>query len=319
MNEFSLIDYYFKTLATQRRDVVFGIGDDAACLQVPPGHDLLVSTDTFVSGVHFLPEWDAYDIACKAVMSTVSDMAAMAASPSWLTLALTMPELNESWLSAFSKGLGDSQGQYGIDLVGGDTTRGPLAITLTIMGFAPVGLAVKRNAAKPGDVIWVSGELGAAALAVHFLNNNEPSQADKAQMMHKLLHPKPRLDLTMILRQFATAAIDISDGLSADLNHICTASGVGACINESQLPIHPLLSKYLPTKTVDLALTGGDDYELCFTVPASQSEALMDALQKAGLVCYPIGVMQALPGLRIQKTDGRIEALVPQGYQHFCS
>lgn len=256
MDEFSLIDHFFKPLASKREDVLLGIGDDAACVRVPQGKNLLVSTDTLVAGVHFLPHWDAYDIACKSVMVNVSDMAAMAAEPCWVTLALTLPELDKNWLASFARGLKDSFSPYNLTLIGGDTTHGPLSITLTILGTAAEGQTVLRSGAKPGDIIVLSGDLGAAALAIKFLDHKELSQPEKTELMNKLLHPVPRVDLINILRNYATAAIDISDGLSADLNHICVASGVGACLNKEAIPVHRLLKKYCADEAVDLALTG---------------------------------------------------------------
>ncbi|MFI4918004.1 MAG: thiamine-phosphate kinase [Legionellales bacterium] len=317
MNEFSLINQLVKSIPIKRADVLLGIGDDAACLHIPEGMNLLVSTDTLVAGVHFLPEWDAYDIACRAVMVNVSDLAAMAAQPCWITLALTLPEPDPQWLNAFARGLKDSLTPFNMDLVGGDTTRGPLSITLTVMGFAPPGQSTKRSGAKPGDVILVSGPLGAAALAIKLLDRQDVSAPDKAVLMQHLLHPKPRVDLMQLLRLYASAAIDISDGLSADLNHICIASGVGACLTKDALPVHPLLIKYLGNQAVDLALRGGDDYELCFTVSAQHLDSLMAELKKAGLVCYPIGLIEELSGLRIRVSDTLCEALMPSGYSHF--
>lgn len=317
MNEFSLIEQFFKPFSVKRKDVLFGIGDDAACVQIPTGQNMLVSTDTLVSGIHFLPEWDPYDIACRSVMVNVSDMAAMAAEPCWITLALTLPELNQQWLKRFAQGLSTSLDQFNIDLIGGDTTQGPLAITITIMGIAPHGQAIRRNGAKSGDVILVSGPLGSAALAVKTFGDDTFPEQDKATLMKSLLHPDPRVDLIHLLRTYATAAIDISDGLSADLNHICVASGVGACINQTDIPIHPLLNKHLSAKAVDLALTGGDDYELCFTVPASLLDSLMSDLSKVNLECYPIGLIEEHQGLRIRKADNTCEVLKPIGYSHF--
>lgn len=317
MNEFSLIDQFFKTLTIKRSDVLFGIGDDAACLQIPQGNNVLVSTDTLVSGIHFLPEWEPYDIACKAVMVNVSDMAAMAAEPCWVTLAITLPEMDLPWLESFTRGLNDSLKKFNIALIGGDTTHGPLSITLTIMGLAPHGQAVKRDGAKPGDVIFVSGQLGAAALAVQFLNEQNVSQKDTDELMQKLLHPEPRVDLKTILRSYASSAIDISDGLSADLSHICVASGVGACLINEAIPIHPLLNKYLADQAVDLALTGGDDYELCFTVSAQILDSFLNDLKRANLTCYPIGVIEEEHGLRIKSSDNICKELKPKGYSHF--
>jgi thiamine-monophosphate kinase len=317
MNEFSLIDTYFKPLSLKRDDVLLGIGDDAACLRVSEGMNLLVSTDTLVAGVHFLPEWDAYDIAYRSVMVNISDLAAMGAQPCWATLALTLPEMDAGWLEAFAQGLKDSLQQFNMALIGGDTTHGPLSITLTVFGQTPHGQELRRSGAKPGDIILVSGELGAAALAVKLLDAKDIPADDKAELMHRLIHPKPRVDLTNFLRGNASAAIDISDGLSADLNHICIASGVGACLNKAAIPLHPLLNTYYPDKAVDLALTGGDDYELCFTVPEQQLSVLMTALKKANLTCYPIGVIEAKLGLRIRMADNQCEELVPSGYSHF--
>ncbi len=317
MNEFSLIEQFFKPFLVKRKEVLFGIGDDAACLQIPKGQDVLVSTDTLVSGVHFLPEWDPYDIACKAAMVNISDMAAMAAEPCWATLALTLPELNQGWLEAFARGLNVSFNDYNVDLIGGDTTHGPLSITVTIMGLAPHGQAIRRGGAKPGDVILVSGQLGAAALAVKLLTHQNLPAKDQAELMNTLLHPKPRVDLTPILRSYASSAIDISDGLSADLNHICVASSVGACLTKEAIPIHRLLNTYCGDDAVHLALTGGDDYELCFTVSPQLLDALMNECRRANLVCYPIGVIEEKPGLRMKTSDRTCEELRPAGYSHF--
>ncbi|CAM2790435.1 Thiamine-monophosphate kinase [Legionella steigerwaltii] len=317
MDEFSLIDHFFKPLDLTRDDVLLGIGDDAACVRIPQGSNLLVSTDTLVSGVHFLPCWDAYDIACKAVMVNISDMAAMAAEPCWITLALTLPELNQQWLASFARGLKDSLSQYNLALIGGDTTHGPLSITLTILGTVPQGQAVLRSGARPGDIIVLSGELGAAALAVKFLGSQDLPAHEKAELMNKLLHPKPRVDLIDLLRNYATAAIDISDGLSADLNHICIASGVGACLNEEAIPVHALLNQYWAENAVDLALTGGDDYELCFTVPEHRFSSLLSEFKKANLQCYPIGVIEETSGLRMKAANNQCHELKPVGYSHF--
>jgi len=316
MNEFSLIDQFFKPFALKRKEVIFGIGDDAACLHIPFDTHLLVSTDTLVSGTHFLPEWNPYDIAWKAAMVNISDIAAMAAEPAFLTLALTLPELNEDWLTSFSQGLYDALNHYHIDLIGGDTTRGPLSITLTLMGLAAQGKAVRRNGAKPGDIILISGQIGAAALAVAYLARKDLPPGAHAQLMNALLRPQPRVDLITILQQFATSAIDISDGLSADLNHICNASHAGATLDHDAIPVHPLVKNYLGEQAVDLALTGGDDYELCFTVPAKHLDDVMLEFRQINSVCYPIGVITEKPGLRIKKAEHCVE-LIPKGYSHF--
>ncbi len=317
MDEFSLIDTYFKVITHYREDVIFGIGDDAACLHVPPGMQLLVSCDTLVADVHFLSTWSAYDIAYKAVMVNVSDIAAMGGSPCWLTLALTLPTLDEKWLQQFSQGLRDALNQYQIALIGGDTTRGPLSITLTIHGLVSEGRVVRRNGAVPGDKIYVSGELGAAALAVACEARHDMDESDKATLMEKLLHPTPRVDLGRDLQAFAHAAIDISDGLSADLHHVCHESHVGACLALDNIPIHPLVKKYQGNNALDFALRGGDDYELCFTVAPKNEEQLLASLAHAGLCCYCIGVIEEQPGLRAKTSEGESISLKPRGYSHF--
>jgi thiamine-monophosphate kinase len=317
IDEFSLINQFFKSLISKRDDVLIGIGDDAACIRFPQGKNLIVSTDTLISGVHFLAGWDAYDIAYKSVMVNISDMAAMAAEPCWLTLAITLPEFNQEWLTSFGCGLNDALNQYNLALIGGDTTCGALSITITVIGTAEAGKAISRSGANPGDIIVVSGELGAAALAVQLLEKPHLEQQDKTELMNKLIHPQARIDLTHFLRSYASAAIDISDGLSADLNHICTSSGVGACLHEEAIPIHPLLYKYLNHKAVDLALSGGDDYELCFTVPEHHFTLFINEINKANLHCYPIGVIEENPGLRIKNVHQHSYELEPKGYSHF--
>jgi thiamine-monophosphate kinase len=317
MDEFSLIDRFFKSIPHHRNDVIFGIGDDAACLAVPSGHQLLVSCDTLISDVHFCHDWDPYDIACKAMMVNISDMAAMAAIPCWVTLALTCPELDETWLSRFSQGIRDSLAQFNIALIGGDTTRGPLSITVTIHGLVPEGQAVRRSGAQAGDRIYVSGELGAAALAVDYLSHDMCHAADKVLVMNKLQHPNPRVDLGLLLRRYATAAIDVSDGLSADLHHICVASHLGALLTLSDIPVHPLVTHYKKEKALDFALSGGDDYEVCFTVSRDKDSAFLAELALTGLQCYPIGIMIEGSGLRVETSLGESIALNPQGYCHF--
>lgn len=316
MNEFSLINHYFQSISPHRPDVIFGIGDDAACLSIPQGSELLVSSDTLVADVHFCQSWDAYAIARKAVAVNVSDIAAMAGTPTWLTLALTLPDYDESWLQRFSQGLQDSLHQYDIALIGGDTTRGPLSMTLTIHGLVPKGQALRRSGAKPGDHIYVSGELGAAALAVQ-ASVHGPNELDMNILLKALKFPTARVDLRDYLNTYATAAIDISDGLSADLNHICVASQVGACLDAQSIPIHPLVAHYLGEAAVDFALSGGDDYELCFTVASEHETVLLSSLLKAGLTVYRIGVIQAETGLRIKGLDEVVRPLRATGYQHF--
>lgn len=320
MGEFDLIQTYFQTLSQPRADVLMGIGDDAACLQVPAHHSLLVSTDTLVADVHFLSTWDAYDIAYKAVMVNLSDMAAMAATPCWLTLALTLPAVNESWLTRFAAGLADALNGYQVALVGGDTTRGPLSMTLTIHGLAPVGSAIYRHKAQVGDKIYVSGCLGGAALAVALetrpcLLKAALTSTEYTAIRQKLTAPKARVDLVPYLRQYATAAIDLSDGLMGDLAHICQASQVGAHIELAKIPLHSALHRtHMPYY---FALQGGDDYELCFTVSAQNEAQFLQDITQNGLTCYPIGSIDAQSGLRLQLQNKIVAEWVGGGYQHF--
>jgi thiamine-monophosphate kinase len=319
MNEFSLIQRYFKSASVAREDVILGIGDDGACLRVPQNMDLVVSTDTLVDNVHFLSEWDAYDIAWRAAMVNISDIAAMGATPCWATLALTIPFCDESWLFRFSAGLQAAFSAYQIALVGGDTTRGPLTITLTLHGLVPQDCAVRRSGASIGDVIIVTGELGAAALGVSLLKDQSiycSPQIDaklRSALMEKLLLPKPRVDWSKALLSHANAAIDISDGLTADLNHILEASGVGACLFMDAIPIHPLVQQHQHEYAIKFALGGGDDYELCLTV----SPESWVVLQQTGLQSYCIGVIESELGLRARWPDGEITPLEVQGYSHF--
>ncbi len=318
MNEFQLIQAFFKSHARARADVLCGIGDDAACLSVPVGHHLLVSCDTLVSGVHFLPTWDAYDIASKAVMVNISDMAAMGAEPAWALLALTMPALDSTWLTRFAEGLHQALSRFNVALVGGDTTRGPLCMTLTMQGFVPEGQAVMRHGAQIGDIIYVSGSLGAAAMALASLTRYELPDNDRDILMQHLHCPTPRVDLSWILQTYAHAAIDVSDGLMADLQHVCDASGVGACVDLQKIPIHALVQRHDPMHALDHALYGGDDYEICFTVPPAKDAAFRQHLAQHDVPpCYAIGHMEATRGLRAKTRTGEIVPCQVKGYQHF--
>ena len=317
MNEFSLINRFFKSIPQRRDDVIFGIGDDAACLRLPPEKDLVISCDTLVADIHFVADWDAYNIAYKAVMANVSDIAAMGGTPGWLTLALTLPAVDEVWLGRFAKGLGDAMSQFNLALIGGDTTKGPLSMTIGIHGTVPQNKAVRRSGAKPGDFIFVSGPLGAAAQAVALLDNNDVDVNHKNSLMDALLYPKPRIDLNRYLLQYASSAIDISDGLAADLNHILEQSQVGACLFWDSIPVHPLLELYQGKKAVEFAIKGGDDYELCLTVPAAQKPDFIKALNDGGLSCFPIGMIEQQQGLRARLNNGEIKIINPGGYSHF--
>lgn len=322
MDEFSLIENYFKQPNySSDANIILGIGDDAACLQVPPEYNLLVSTDTLVADVHFLTKWDAYDIAARSLKVNISDIAAMGGIPTWVSLALTLPDLDGPWLTQFSLGVTHTLEKYNLALIGGDTTRGPLTISITIHGLIPKGKQISRKGAKPGDIIWVSGKLGAAALAVKYLTNSHSdspcSEKEFSYLLNKLKSPIPRVDLGPLLQTFASSAIDISDGLSADLNHVCQASNVGACLFFDKLPIDTLVSHYEKNNAIEFTLNGGDDYELCFTIPAEKNSAFEQALNQQNLQCYPVGHIEKEPGLRGLMSSNKIINLIPKGYTHF--
>ena len=317
MNEFEIISSFFKNLTPDRDDVILGPGDDAACLDLPKNHYLLVSTDTLVANRHFLSCWDAYDIAYKAVMVNVSDMAAMAAKPLWLTMSITLPDFDEGWMRRFASGLKKALDLCQVSLVGGDLTKGPLTIGVTIHGAAPKGSFISRKNAKPGDSVFVTGPLGGPAFVVESINDNKAEGSLPEALVKSLKNPFPRIDFRGLLQNFATSAIDISDGLSSDLKHICDASVVGAVIHETKLPVNAYLKDLCPERALTYALNGGDEYELCLTVSAAKEEQFLSALIKSNQTCYKIGTITSNNNYQIIKSDGTECSLQPKGYHHF--
>ncbi len=287
-----------------------GVGDDAALLNIPPGQQLVVTTDILVSGVHFLPDVDPVSLGHKALAVNLSDLAAMGADPAWFTLNLVLPEPDEDWLRGFCDGLYALARRYEIQLVGGDTSRGPLAVAIHACGFVPRGQALTRAGAKPGDRIFVTGTLGDAALALaHSLGERKLPQADFAAVQDRLDRPMPRIEQGRALRGVATAAIDISDGLVADLGHILEASGVAAEIRLDRIPLSPVYRSHLPVLGWEGALAVGDDYELCFTLPPRVAPPC-DATE--------IGAVTAGAGLTIRDADGRAWKPAARGHDHFA-
>ena len=269
MNEFDLIRTHFAALGAARTDVELGVGDDCALLAVPAGQRLAVSIDTLVCGTHFLPDCDPEALGYKSLAVGLSDLAAMGAEPAWATLALTLPpELvaeHPDWIAAFARGLGALAQHHGVRLVGGDTTRGPLSVTLQVHGLVPEGAAIRRAGARPGDLIYVSGTLGDAGLALRQILAGAPVEPG---LRERLDRPTPRVALGMALRGIATAMIDVSDGLAADLGHILDASGVGAELRLQSLPLSPSVAAVVAADgDWSLPLASGDDYELCFCIP----------------------------------------------------
>ncbi|CAM4398417.1 MAG: Thiamine-monophosphate kinase [Legionellaceae bacterium] len=310
MREFELINAFFKQQSLQRPDVLLGIGDDAALVKIPSGEVLAITVDTLVEGIHFHPNANPYDIGYKALAVNLSDLAAMGAQPAWATLALTLPETNTDWLYEFSRGFFELAQVFNVQLIGGDTTRGPLTITIQMQGFTPENKALKRSAAKPGDLIYVTGTLGDAGCALQ-LGLNAPIEL--AQRLHR---PFPRITEGLLLREIAHSAIDISDGLAADLNHILENSQVGAQLFIEQIPLSTeLLTQISPQEAQQLALCAGDDYELCFTISPSKVNLLLET----GISCTCIGQIESLPGLKIKNNNGEIINLVHLGYSHFDS
>lgn len=279
--------------------------------------EIAVSVDTLVSGVHFLPEADPARLGHKVLAVNLSDLAAMGAEPAWATLALTLPEADEAWLGAFSDGFFSLARRYGLELIGGDTTRGPLSLTVQVMGLLPQGKALQRSGARPGDAIYVSGSPGRAGLGLKGLLEASP-WADR-DSIKALEQPEPRIELGLALRGLATACIDISDGLAQDLRHILTASQVGAQINYDQLPWSPAVRQYV-TASGDwaLPLSAGDDYELCFTLPPERADALKSRWSDSDLSITQIGHVESEPGLRLLRNHA-IQPLEAAGYDHFSS
>lgn len=320
--EFSLIARYFDRVRRARADVDTGIGDDCALLTVPDKQQLAISTDTLVCGVHFLPDIAPADLAYKALAVNLSDLAAMGADPAWLTLALTLPHVDEAWLEAFSDSLFEQLSYYEMQLIGGDTTRGPLAMTLGIHGLVPAGRALTRGGAKPGDWIYVTGTLGDSAAGLAILQQRLTINNDSAReyLVQRHLRPVPRILQGQGLRERASSAIDLSDGLASDLAHILKASHCGARIALDALPLSAALREHCaPDQALRWALSGGEDYELCFSVPELNRGALDVALGHLGVPFTCIGQMCAPSDGLIYTRHGEPVTLDEKGYDHFAS
>lgn len=306
--EFDLIRRYFAVHAPQNVNNQLGIGDDCALLQMPAGYQLAVTTDTMVENVHFLADTDPFLLGYKLLAVNLSDLAAMGAEPFAVTLALTLPKVQERWLEAFSRGFMTLARQFNVDLIGGDTTSGPLTLTVQAMGMLPQGKAMLRSQAKVGDLIFVTGTLGDAGLGLKIAQGYSSDDAELA--LNRFNQPLPRVTEGMALRGLANACIDISDGLASDLGHILQQSQVGACLQWSQLPLSAPVQHYIQqTDNWQLPLTAGDDYELCFTAPATvQAQLPAD--------CHCIGVIEAERGLRLQRGES-IKPFEAKGFEHF--
>ncbi len=318
MGEFELIDRFFAALGATRRDVTQGVGDDAAIMQVPAGHELVTCVDTLVEGRHFPMDADAYDIGWRALAVNLSDLAAMGAVPAWAMLALTLPELDEEGVDGFARGLGKLAAQFGVALVGGDTTRGPMTLSVSAMGFVPTGTALRRSGARPGDLVYVTGWPGDAAAGLALLQGRlEGHGANRGALEHKFRHPEPRVAFGQGLRGVASACVDVSDGLAQDLGRIAAASGVGAVIRARELPLSRALYTLAGENAArGYALAGGDDYELLFTAPPSARAQIGALAAKVGApACHCIGEIVAGKGVRVLAERGEIP--LPRGWDHF--
>ena len=319
ITEFGLIEKYFYKRTINRKDVALGIGDDCALLNMPEGQQLATTTDTLVEGVHFLSCVTPEDLAWKAIAVNVSDLAAMGAEPAWLSLSITLPEVDNHWLEAFSKSFFDYANYYGLQLIGGDTTSGPLSITIQAMGFVPPHSASFRSGAKPGDLIYVTGNIGDAGLGLAILTGKHHTESKQhaAYLMDRFNRPTPRVAIGIALRQIASAAIDISDGLAGDLPHLLDASKAGAIIDLDSLPLsESLLAECNFEQAIEYALSSGDDYELCFTVPEDKIKQLEKALEST--TCRFTKIGRVTGGKKIQFTEkGQKVDLQLSGYLHF--
>jgi len=327
LGEFDIIAAYFKDL-TDQEGVALGIGDDAAIIDLPLQSkiQLVVASDTLVDGVHFPSDASAYQIAQRALCVNLSDMAAMAATPRWFTLALTLPreKANRQWLKDFSIGLAEVALEYNCALIGGDTTAGPLSITITMLGEVPVGAGLARSGATTGDGVYVTGFLGdgaAGLLAITEIDSfKNISKIVSERLLSLFYKPLPQIIAALKIRHLASACIDISDGLVADLGHICRSSGVVASVDTAMLPIHPDLQENFQDHCHDWALFGGDDYQLCFTVPAADLSIVDDWIYQGELDATRIGVI-------LSSSDNNPAVLIDgfkslerlRGFDHFIS
>jgi thiamine-monophosphate kinase len=316
LTEFELIGRYF-TRPTQH--TVLGIGDDAALLTVRPGFELVAATDMMVEGTHFFSDVDAEALGHKILAVNLSDLAAMGAKPRWAMLAMAIPQADAAWLEKFARGFFALAQRYDVDLIGGDTTGGPLNLCVQIMGEVEAGRALRRDGAKIGDEVWVSGQLGEAALAVaHIKGEWRLPDALAASCRHRLEWPQPRVALGRGLIGTAHSVIDISDGLLADLGHICERSGVGAIIDFDALPCIPELRSMKERDQVAQALlAGGDDYELCFTVPPGNEQRLTALSEQLDITMTRVGSI--MPGNRVEVRGpaGRPLEWKEAGFEHF--
>ncbi|MBD3587331.1 thiamine-phosphate kinase [Salinimonas sp. HHU 13199] len=319
MKEFDLIGRYFVDGGYQRKDVVVGIGDDCAVTTVASHQQLAITTDTLVAGVHFLKDAPAKSVAYKAVAVNLSDLAAMGAEPAWISLSLSISDVDEAWMVDFADGMYELTRYYSVQLIGGDTVRGPLSMTITAQGFIPPDNALKRSTAKPGDWIYVTGHLGDAAAGLDILTHKlDAGDGVKEYLVNRHLFPTPRVAAGTSLRRVASSCIDVSDGFLSDLKHILRASGCGAVVQVDKLPVSSQLRDTVALQqAIDYALTGGDDYELIFTVNEEQRGNLETALASTGIKITCVGQITGQEN-KIDLKDHKDKYPMPEvtGFEH---
>jgi thiamine-monophosphate kinase len=318
ISEFEIIRRYFTRRA---RTALLGVGDDCALIRPRAGTMLALSTDMLLAGRHFFPDADPEKLGHKALAVNLSDLAAMGAEPRWALLAIALPGANAKWLAAFSKGFFRLARRFGTELIGGDTTRGPLAITITVIGEVAAKLALRRDTARAGDDVWLSGATGEAALALaHLKGRVRLGGRARDACLHRLHAPEPRVKLGRSLRGLARSAIDVSDGLLADLGHIAKASGVAAELRWEDLPRAEAIAS-CPDKALakECLLAGGDDYELVFTAPRSKRSGIEAVGKKARVAVTVIGeILAGRPAVRVRDAGGRIVRASHAGFDHFA-
>ncbi|MDO9168797.1 MAG: thiamine-phosphate kinase [Methylobacter sp.] len=308
LSEFALIQRFFTKQRVINPSTLLGIGDDCALLSIPDGYELAVTTDTMVENVHFFAGTDPDLLGHKLLAVNLSDLAAMGAKPVSVTLALTLPRVDKSWLTAFAQGFLKLAERYSVDLIGGDTTAGPLTLTVQAMGLVPKGQALRRSSAQPGDFIYMTGLLGDAGLGLKIKQGYDCADSEAA--LTRFNRPDPQVEAGQALIGIANACIDLSDGLAGDLVHILEKSQVGACLDWDTLPLSNAVQTYISdTGDWSMPLTAGDDYELCFTVSPEQADKLTIAATK-------IGIIESQPGLRLSRS-GTIQPLEVKGFEHF--
>jgi thiamine-monophosphate kinase len=321
VTETELIERYFLRGGAERDDVVLGIGDDAALLRVPTGNELVLTTDALVEGRHFPVDAPARSLGHRALAVNLSDIAAMGASPTWALLSLNLPAVDENWLQGFAQGFSALAGKHRVALVGGNLTRGPLSITVQLAGIVPAGRALRRDGARAGDLLYVSGTPGDSARGLMLQAPQAgaaqaATDADRAYLLSRHQFPTPRVALGQALRDLASACIDVSDGLCTDAHRLLRASGCGAVIEIARLPLSHELRRCTGPESWQIALRGGEDYELCFTAPPAAAAQIQAMAMRSGELLTQIGTLTAGDDIILQSNDSVLR-FSPEGFDHF--